>query len=121
MVIVDTSVWVSFFKGEEKARTLKDYIIENKAVLHPFVYGELLLGGLSDNSKKALHSLQFCRILDAELIYEFIAKYKFSSSGVGWVDITIITSAMIDNHEVVTFDEKMKRLCKKRKILHSFN
>ena len=47
-VLVDTSVWRRFFGGSPAAGALADLLDEDGAVLvHPFVLGELVLGGLS--------------------------------------------------------------------------
>ena len=46
MTLVDTSVWVDFFRGITRASTLGDLLETNEIHLHPWVLGELVLGGL---------------------------------------------------------------------------
>ncbi len=120
MIIVDTSVWISFFKGEKRAACLREYILDNRVSMHPFIQGELLLGGISNNSRELLSSLQTCKVPDTEMIYEFIKARKLSGTGIGWVDTTIISSAILSNYHIATFDEKLNKLCKLFKVQHNF-
>ncbi len=116
MVIVDTSVWISFFKGDKKAIHLKEIILENSILLHAYVYGELLLGGLSSESSTLLKSLRFISPLDYEILYECIMQYKLSSSGIGWVDTSIIASAISMKCSIFTYDEKLETISKELQI-----
>lgn len=113
MIIIDTSVWISFFKGENKALEVKNHIIENNVILHPFILGELLLGGVSSKTESLILSLPTSRVFEYETIFEFIKKYKIQKSGLGWVDVNIIASAMGENYKILTFDKKLSELCRK--------
>jgi len=112
MIIIDTNVWVSFFKGEKKAILLKDMIIENQAVVHPYVYGELLLGGISRGTGQLLLSLASVPVTGEELIYYFIMENKIHSKGIGWVDVNILVSALTEKHRVLTFDKNFEAICR---------
>ena len=46
-VLVDTSVWRRYFSGSPGASALGDLLDEDAVLVHPFVLGELVLGGLS--------------------------------------------------------------------------
>ena len=73
MILVDTSVWVRFFKGAEEAMFTAQKIRENLAYLHPFVLGELLLGGLSAGNESLLQALPRIEALSPEQTYLFSA------------------------------------------------
>jgi predicted nucleic acid-binding protein len=47
VILVDTSVWVEFFKGTARSRALADLLEADEVLLHPWVLGELVLGGLA--------------------------------------------------------------------------
>ena len=112
MIIIDTSAWVSFFKGEKKALLIKDLIIENQSILHPYIYGELLLGGIAEKAALMLQALEMTSVLDQNLVYRFIQENKLNSRGIGWVDVNILISALSEKHRVYTYDEKLMKLCR---------
>ena len=57
-VLIDTSVWRGFFKGNSAFRALRDQLDEDGAVLmHPFVLGELVMGGLSQKEENLFAQL----------------------------------------------------------------
>jgi predicted nucleic acid-binding protein len=47
VILVDSSVWVEFFKGTARSRALADLLEADEVLLHPWVLGELVLGGLA--------------------------------------------------------------------------
>ena len=111
MIIADTNIWISFFKGEKKAYFLKELIIENMVILHPYIYGELLLGGISQKAGQLLHSLEYVETSKADLVYYFITKNKIHGRGIGWVDVNILVAALSGKHRVFTFDKNFETLC----------
>ncbi|PKL38570.1 MAG: hypothetical protein CVV44_11860 [Spirochaetae bacterium HGW-Spirochaetae-1] len=111
MIIIDTNVWVSFFKGEKKALPLKDLIVENQCLLHPYVYGELLLGGLTVKAEELLGVLEKIPVTDEETVYQFIREEQVNSRGIGWVDVNILVSALSRKYRVFTFDQNLSKLC----------
>ncbi len=112
MIVVDTSVWISFFKGEKKSETLQQMIIDNQIAMHPYVYGELMLGGISLNAEHLLKSIPEVPLIENELIYFFITENKIKSKGIGWVDVNILASALSANYKIYTFDENLLRICR---------
>jgi len=43
VILVDTSVWVDFFRGTDRAADLAEHLESNLVLLHPWVLGELVL------------------------------------------------------------------------------
>jgi predicted nucleic acid-binding protein len=58
-VLVDTGVWLRFLRGEQEGLVAQTWITGGQALVHPFVVGELMLGGLSATSE--LHGRQKLR------------------------------------------------------------
>lgn len=112
MNLVDTSAWISFFKGEARAEEIKTLIIENNVVMHPYIYGELLLGGIPFEIDDLLKSLPVCRLLEPDSVFKFIRESEINNYCIGWVDVNLIISAISGNSKILTFDEKLKKLCK---------
>ena len=108
MILADTSVWISFFRGDKNAIDLKHMLVEDNVVMHPYIFGELLLGGLSKRNEDLMSSLTFCNIIKTDKVYEFIKKYKANSSGLGWVDINIAASIFENSYELFTFDANLQ-------------
>ena len=48
MIIVDTSVWVNHFRGNDKV--LGSLLLDGKVVVHEFVIGELACGNLNNRN-----------------------------------------------------------------------
>jgi len=108
MILIDTSVWVSFFKGLEEAKFAAEKIRENTAVLHPLVFGELLLGGLSVENEAALKALPAAQLPSNEAIFVFIRRTSLPGKGIGWVDAAILCSVRAAGSELATFDEALR-------------
>ena len=119
MILIDTSVWVRFFKGSEEAKFAADKIRENSALLHPLVFGELLLGGISGKNESLLQALPSIPLPPPEKIYRFIKDNALQGKGVGWVDAAILSSVREAGSLLATFDQTL-RLCTKELGLPCF-
>jgi predicted nucleic acid-binding protein len=109
MIIPDTSVWVDHFRGE--ATLLSTPPARHvRRLLHPFVYGELLLGGVSGQEEHLmeLRDLQSAPLADPYEVVDFIDWAELAGTGIGYVDTHILISArMVPNGRVLTFDRKL--------------
>lgn len=96
MIIVDTSIWVDHFR--QKSAFLQELIGENQIALHPFVYGELLLGGLPVSGTAAINLLKLAQlsVASASEAAAFIEWAQLSGTGVGYVDIHLLLSAKVN-------------------------
>lgn len=109
MTIVDTSTWIDHFRGRD---TGLDQILEDgMALLHPFVLGELLLGGLSQKSEQALalQGLSTAPIAPAAEVAAFIGWANLAGTGIGYVDAHLLVSAkLIADGSLLTEDSKLR-------------
>jgi len=76
MILVDASAWVFFFKGDKRGVPVRDLVMENWALLHPHVYGELLLGGLSKKAEDLMLSLEIIPEAERDVVLDFIRDRK---------------------------------------------
>ena len=109
MIIIDTSTWVDHFRGID---TLLDSppIQSVRRLLHPFVYGELLLSGLPKNNavREHLADLQKAPVADASEVAAFIEWAGLAGTGVGYVDAHLLVSArMLDNGRLLSQDRSL--------------
>ncbi len=107
MVLVDTSVWVSHLRdgNAELANLLND----GNVLCHPLIVGELACGNLKD---RAL-ILSFMQLLPMSIEVEhdevltFIEDNRLMGKGIGYVDVHLITSAVLMDASIWTLDKKL--------------
>ena len=108
MIVIDTSIWVDHFRREDDA--LKALIADGVAMLHPFVLGELLLGGLPGRSEvtQLLRELAPAPLGTPEEAAALIEWGKLAGTGVGYVDSHLLLSArLIESGMLLTGDRNL--------------
>jgi predicted nucleic acid-binding protein len=104
-VLVDTSIWRRYFSGSSAARRLGELLDEDGAVLmHPFVVGELVLGGLSTREEALFARLPPAPVVPHEDVLALVRQRKLMRRGVGWVDAHLLASALLARAAVWTAD-----------------
>lgn len=95
IVLADTSIWVDHFRRVESQ--LASLLEHGDVVIHPFVIGELLLGGVPKASDilDDLNTIPKATIASNDEVMEFIVKRKLSGLGIGYVDAHLLASAML--------------------------
>lgn len=107
MVLVDTSVWVSHFR--EGSKKLSGLLNEGSVLCHPFIIGELACGNLKDRTVilSYLKLLPMSKESEAEEVLSFIESNQFMVQGMGYVDIHLLTSAVLTGVSLWTLDKKL--------------
>lgn len=94
-VLVDTSVWRRYFSGTASVRGLGDLLDEDDAVLvHPFIIGEMVLGGLSAREEHLFVRLPSAGTVPHEEVLELVRRRRLARRGIGWVDAHLLASAL---------------------------
>ena len=109
MVLVDTSVWVSHFRDGniELANLLND----GNVLCHPLIIGELACGNFKDRNV----ILSFLQLLPMSVeaehqeVLSFIENHRLMGKGMGYVDISLIASAMLMGVSLWTLDKKLEQ------------
>lgn len=95
MILVDTSVWIDHIRGDD-AR-LAELLRRRLVVSHPFVIGELALGGLRD--RKAflanIRALPGSVVATDREVLALIENHRLYGRGIGYVDAHLIASALL--------------------------
>ena len=107
MVLVDTSVWVSHLRdgNAELANLLND----GRVLCHPLIVGELACGNLKDR----VVILSFLQLLPISIeaehdeVLSFIENNRLMRKGMGYVDVHLITSAVLTGAPIWTLDKKL--------------
>jgi predicted nucleic acid-binding protein len=115
-VLLDTSVWRTYFSGRmgaRGARAVSDLLDGDESVLmHPAVLGELVLGGLSTREQKLLDQLPTAPELASRDVLEFVRARKLARKGIGWVDAQLLASALVAPATLWSFDEPLAKLAR---------
>ncbi|MEO5336568.1 MAG: PIN domain-containing protein [Magnetospirillum sp. WYHS-4] len=95
MILVDTSVWVDHLRAGDAG--LATLLGRGEVLTHPFVIGEIALGGLRHRHQvlDALGNLpQVCVATDREALH-FIDRHKIHGLGVGYVDVHLLAAVKL--------------------------
>jgi predicted nucleic acid-binding protein len=95
MVLIDTSVWVDHLQRNNQA--LVALLNRGQVLVHPFVIGELALGGLQQRSTvlQALQNLPACTVATDTEVLNFINTSALHGIGIGYVDAHLLAAARL--------------------------
>lgn len=113
--IVDTSAWRRFFRGDDQGRVFA-LVRRGRALVHPWVEGELSLGNTPKIALQHLAMLPRTRIASAKYQTEFIRDRNLSGRRVGWVDVQILATASLMGCEIVTADQWLAKQASRLEI-----
>jgi predicted nucleic acid-binding protein len=107
--LVDTSVWVDHFRVDSPA--LGRLLEEELVVCHPLVIGELACGNLKHRSKvlESLTALPSTPIIEYEELLTFIETHKLFGQGLGWIDVHLLASTLLQQATLWTLDQPLRR------------
>ena len=116
-VLVDTSVWRRHFAGSETVRQLGDLLDEDDAVLmHPFIIGEMVLGGLSTSEEKLVRQLPGAAVVSHDEVLAMVRTRRLMRRGIGWVDAHLIASALVSSAHLWTVDAALAAVASDVKV-----
>ena len=110
-MIIDTCVWVEHVHREiALVRHLCD---RSRAVAHPDVLGEILLG-CGDERRQLAARLRFLETLvrpPQDVLEQVVMQHAIACRRVGWVDAVLLATALTDPSRpaILTFDRKLLR------------
>jgi predicted nucleic acid-binding protein len=118
MVLVDTSIWVDFFRSRNFAHSMElaNLLRSNQVLVIGVVIGEVLQGAQSDQ--------EFIRVRDRLLVLPYVDEtaenwasagelgYRLRRQGItiGIIDLLIATLAMEHDAEVYSLDQHFQRV-----------
>ena len=107
MILVDTSVWVEHLR--RRSASLVGLLDRGQVACHPFVIGEIALGTLKNRAEilDLLSELPSARVVRHEDALALIDARALSGSGVGWVDVHLAASALVERWPLWTLDRRL--------------
>jgi len=93
-VLVDTTVWIAWFRGGRASASLGTLLRRRAAYVHAWVLGELMLGaGVPAAHLRDLVLLPALDTVNDEQMSRFLVEHRLRASGIGWVDLQLLASA----------------------------
>jgi len=114
MILADTSVWIDYIRRPnlQFAQALRD----EQILTHPFIIGELALGGITSATRiaqeiKKLFSVPVATEAEALLMIESL---PLAGSGIGYVDAHLIASTRLrPGTRLWTLDGKLRKVAER--------
>jgi predicted nucleic acid-binding protein len=118
MTLVYTSVWINHFRKPETV--LVQLLTNGMAGIHPYVIGELACGTLKDRvaTLSLLRALPQAPVANETEIYYLLDTYRLWGTGLGWVDLHLLTSAAVAGWRLMTADDALNKAAAKAGIPH---
>ena len=108
VTLVDTSVWVDHFRG--RTSELAHLLTERRVHLHPFVFGELLLGAMPPNpaALEEMRALWTAPVATDDEVVSLIQSRSLNGRGIGYLDAHLLVSAILIGDSLWTLDTKLR-------------
>lgn len=110
MVLVDTSVWVDHLRGRNDK--LEKLLNDSEVLCHPLIVGELACGNLENRPEilSLLQALPSAVVAEHEEVMIFIYNYRLMGKGLGYVDVSLLASAILSGVSIWTLDKNLKKV-----------
>jgi predicted nucleic acid-binding protein len=123
VVLVDTSIWVRFLAGRAPHAGALDRLLANDQVLsHELVQGELLIGdrGRARSRLLAAYSeIHRARTVAHAEVVEFVESRHLRGRGLGWVDVHLLASTVVERCTLWTADTSLAALAVELRVAHA--
>jgi predicted nucleic acid-binding protein len=116
MILVDTSVWVEHLRrGNERLQAM---LLDDQVLCHPFVIGELACGHLTKRREilSLLRTLPKSHEIGHEEALAFVDNHRLMRTGLGWIDIHLLASAVLTRARLWTFDTKLQKAAEIQRV-----
>lgn len=107
MILVDTSIWVDH--GRRRDAALVEWLTQGWVLGHPFVQGELACGQMPHRAEvlALFDALPSATVLSHAEVLHFVDQHHLAVSGLGWIDMHLLASAMASRANLATRDRHL--------------
>jgi predicted nucleic acid-binding protein len=118
MTLVDTSVWVEHLRHRNAA--LVDLLGDDQVACHPFVVGELACGYLRNRHEilSLLAALPQADVVEHPEALAFLATHGLPGTGLGWIDVHVLASAVLARTNLWTLDGPLRRAAQRLHVAY---
>lgn len=106
-ILADTSVWVEYLRNKDAV--ILDSLNLGDVVLHDYVIGELMLGGISTAKLAMFQQMHRCRCASHDEATHLIAERRLAGRGLGYVDVHLLAAALIGRLRLWTLDKVLQQ------------
>jgi len=119
--LVDTSVWLDHFRTNSP--TLRQLLDEDLVVCHPLVIGELACGNLKHRSEvlESLAVLPTTPTVEYQELSTFIETHKLFGQGLGWIDVHLLASTLLQQVTLWTHDQPLRQAARKMRCSYELS
>jgi len=113
MVLVDTSVWIRFLSNRAPYAVQLDGLLGRDEVAgHELIFGELLIGDRGGRAKLlgAYEQMHQASLVPHAEVVAFVRSRRLYGRGVGWVDMHLLASAVVEGLHLWTADPRFSNL-----------
>jgi predicted nucleic acid-binding protein len=116
MVLVDSSVWIGHLRAANPL--LRDLLNDSLTLTHPFVIGELSCGSIKNRKRflADLNELPSAISARHEEVTRLLDERELWSRGIGWIDMHLITSALLTGCQLWTLDASLRTAAMSAKV-----
>jgi hypothetical protein len=113
MLLVDTSIWIEHFRHGVAALAAR--IADDAILIHPFVIGELACGPLVRRAQvlEWLQNQPAAPLADQHEVLALVERHQLVQSGVGWVDVHLLSSSLIAGAPLWTLDRRLAQVAQR--------
>lgn len=119
MIVVDTVVWIDHLRdGDDELGGL----LEHGGVLaHPWVTGELALGGLRGRAEilRLLDELPQAQVATPAELRAFVGHHELYGLGIGYVDAQLLAATILSDAVLWTRDRRLRTAAERLGIAYA--
>lgn len=111
MKVVDTSIWIDFWRGRASAAGLADLLRDGQVLMHTWLLGEIALGNLGAKRRAILEDLRLlptAPVVDPAELLLFVEHHRLAGAGLGLVDVQVLASARLAAAGLWTADRRLQ-------------
>ena len=112
-ILIDTSVWIDHLRTNSP--TLRRLLENDLVVCHPLVIGEIACGSIRHRAEvlESLALLPTAPTIDYEELLTFLETHKLFGQGLGWIDVHLLASTMLQQVTLWTLDQSLRNAARK--------
>jgi predicted nucleic acid-binding protein len=113
MILVDTSIWIDYFKGNQDVSTLNDLIDSNSICTNELILAELIPSMVHKKEEELKKLLEAVKCVSLNIVWKeiiFLQSINLANglNKVGIPDLIITQNAIQNNLEIFTKDVHFK-------------
>lgn len=112
MIVLDTSIWIEYFKRNNNYKLIIDNLLREKKVFAiDFIFGELLQGARENEKERIIGIWEILPKINISGLGFYAGRYSMENNllnkGIGLIDSAIIYATINSDSKLWTLDKKI--------------